>query len=189
MSMAHSPKCNHGQKLPRFKLPGCDGLDWHSDRCRGATGLVMVFLANECRFSRAVLPALIEDARLLKLMGIGLVAVNANLEEPGGSESLAAMARISREYGFDFPYLKDQSQQLARALHVACTPDFLGFNANMELQYRGRLDASRHEHKASDSAREMVDAMRQIAISGKGPEIQHPSRGNRLIYKSRLQVV
>jgi hypothetical protein len=86
------------------------------------------------------------------------------------------MRRVAAEYAFPFPYLWDQSQEVARAYGAVCTPDFFGYNAALELQYRGRLDASRKE-AAPGAARDLFEAMKQVALTGRGPAEQIPSVG------------
>jgi hypothetical protein len=90
---------------------------------------------------------------------------------------------VAAEYGYPFPYLYDETQAVARAYGAVCTPDFFGFNADLELQYRGRLDASRKETAPEDARRELYEAMVQIARTGRGPAEQIPSMGCSIKWK------
>jgi hypothetical protein len=116
-------------------------------------------------------------------MGIGVAAINANDAEAYPEDSFENMKRVAEEHGFTFPYLHDESQEVARAYGAACTPDFFGFNANDELQYRGRLDSAGRAPAGPDTRRELVEAMRMIAETGKGSKEQTPSMGCSIKWK------
>jgi len=144
--------------------------------CRGERGLVVVFMCNHCPYVQAVLPRIERDARDLAALGIGWVGINSNDPLQYPEDGFEAMQALARERQLSFPYLFDPTQAVARAYDAVCTPDFFGFNAALELQYRGRLDASRKQAEP-DAPRELFEAMRQIAETGSGPENQHPSLG------------
>ena len=94
------------------------------------------------------------------------------------------MKRFAQAHRFTFPYLYDESQDVARAYDAVCTPDFFGFNDKLELQYRGRLDASRKEAGPADARRELFEAMRDVAETGKGPREQTASIGCSIKWKA-----
>ena len=171
------PVCDFGAPLYQFTLPGTDGRDYSLDDIIGAKGTLIMFICNHCPYVQSIIDRIVRDAHDLQQAGIGVVAISANdiLEYPQDApEQMAAMAE---KHGFTFPYLYDETQQVARRYGAECTPDFFGYNADGELQYRGRLDASRREAAAPGARRELFEAMMQIAETGKGPEEQTPSMG------------
>ena len=162
---------------PDFALLGVDGEIHTRDTCRGEAGLLVVFMCNHCPYVKAVLDRILRDAHDLERFGIGTVAISSNDPAAYPEDSYEAMQQLAREKVFPFPYLYDETQQVARAYGAVCTPDFFGFNSQLELQYRGRLDASRREPAPPDAPRELFDAMKVIATLGHGPVVQHASMG------------
>lgn len=165
-----------GFKAPDFTLPGTDGRDWSLQQLRGPRGLLVMFICNHCPYVQAVGDRIARDARDLKALGIHTVAINSNDTAAYPEDAFELMGPFARRYGFDFPYLFDFSQKVARDYGAVCTPDFFGFNADLELQYRGQLDASRKQ-AAPDARRDLFEAMKQIAETGIGPDEQYPSIG------------
>lgn len=172
-----TPVCDFGWKAVDFDLPGTDGRRYRLADVRGPKGLLVMFICNHCPYVKAVRSRIIRDARDLKAAGIGVVAINSNDASQYPEDSFEAMQQVAREYGYPFPYLWDETQAVAKAYGAVCTPDFFGFNADLELQYRGRLDASRKEAAPEDARRELYEAMLLIAETGRGPEEQIPSMG------------
>jgi peroxiredoxin len=166
-----------GTLAPDFALRGVDGQIHTRDSCRGESGLLVVFMCNHCPYVKAALDRIVRDARDLARNGIGTVAISSNDPIAYPDDSFEAMQRLAREKALPFPYLFDETQQVARAYDAVCTPDFFGFNSQLELQYRGRLDASRREAAPPDAPRELFDAMKMIAVLGHGPVVQHASIG------------
>jgi peroxiredoxin len=165
-----------GTPAPDFALPGVDGQIHTRDSCSGEAGLLVVFMCNHCPYVKAVLDRIVRDARELERLGIGTVAISSNDPIAYPEDSFEAMQKLAREKALPFPYLFDETQQVARAYDAVCTPDFFGFNNQLELQYRGRLDASKRE-AVPDAPRELFDAMKMVAVLGHGPLLQHPSIG------------
>lgn len=175
-----------GTPAPDFALPGVDGRIHTRDGCRGEAGLLVVFMCNHCPYVKAVLDRIVRDARDLTRFGIGTVAINSNDPVAYPEDSFEAMQRLARDKALPFPYLFDETQQVARAYGAVCTPDFFGFNSQLELQYRGRLDASRREAAPADAPRELFDAMTMIAQLGYGPVVQNPSIGCSIKWRETL---
>jgi peroxiredoxin len=170
------PLCDFGWKAPDFRLQGTDGA-WHSlQSLRGEKGTLVVFMCNHCPYVKSILDRLIRDARDLAALGVNTVGISANDPDEYPADSFENMAKVAAEKGFPFPYLYDESQEIARAYNAVCTPDFFGFDADLGLQYRGRLDASRTE-LVPDARRELYEAMKAVAETGRGPEEQVPSMG------------
>ena len=172
-----TPICEFGWRAPAFSLPDPDGRIWTLDDCRGERGTLVMFICNHCPFVKAVIDRIVADTRRLGEVGVKSVAIMPNDVEAYPEDSPAQMRRLATEMEFPFPYLFDESQQTARAYGAVCTPDFFGFNAALELQYRGRLDASGREPAPPSVRRELVEAMEGIAVTGNGPVEQVASIG------------
>jgi peroxiredoxin len=174
---AQSEPLNPGAPAPDFSLPDVDGRTWTRDQCRGPNGLLVMFICNHCPYVQAVIDRIVRDTRELAPLGVGVVAISANDPAAYPEDSFENMAKLARRLEFPFPYLYDESQDVARAHGAVCTPDFFGFNAALELQYRGRLDASRRDPAPPGARRELFEAMKLVAATGKGPAEQLPSIG------------
>jgi len=179
---AQAPVCDFGWKAVDFDLPGVDGRRYDIAAARGPNGLLVVFISNHCPYVKAIRPRLVRDCRELAQHGIGTIAINSNDPTDYPEDSFENMKRIAAEHAFPLPYVFDETQKVARAYGAVCTPDFFGFNAALELQYRGRLDASRRD-PVPDARRELVEAMVEIARSGRGPAEQIPSIGCSIKWK------
>ncbi|GAB4299993.1 MAG: thioredoxin family protein [Methylophaga sp.] len=172
-----TPVCDFGQPAIDFSLTGTDGKIWTLEDCRGENGLLVMFICNHCPYVQAVMDRLVRDTNELRQYGINSVAIMANDVDEYPEDSFDNMKRIAEEQGFSFPYLYDETQQVARAYGAVCTPDFFGYNKDLQLQYRGRLDASRKQAAPPDVRRDLFEAMKQVAVTGHGPENQIPSMG------------
>ena len=172
-----TPICDFGTKAVDFSLKGTDGKIYTLADVRGPKGTLVMFICNHCPYVLAIIDRLVRDVRELQPRGIGAVAIMPN--DPGRyvEDSPENMKVFAREQGFTFPYLFDETQDTARLYEAVCTPDFFGFNADLELQFRGRLDESRNAPAPKDARRELFEAMIRIAETGKGPEKQIPSMG------------
>lgn len=178
------PVCDFGWKAPDFTLPGTDGRDWSLADIRGPKGTLVMFICNHCPYVQAVIDRIVRDARELQALGIGVAAISANDATDYPEDSFENMRAEAARHAFPFPYLYDESQAVAKAYGAACTPDFFGFNAGLELQYRGRLDASGRQAAAPDARRELYEAMKLVAETGRGPADQVPSMGCSIKWKA-----
>ncbi len=183
MVSLQTPVCDFGLPAIDFTLPGIDGRDWTLEQCKGAKGLLIMFICNHCPYVKAIRERIVRDTRELKSLGINSVAIMSNDPSLYEEDSFENMKLVARQYGFDFPYLMDESQAVARAYGAVCTPDFFGYNADLQLQYRGRLDESRKETASGDVRRDLFEAMKQVAETGRGPEQQIPSMGCSIKWK------
>ncbi len=177
MVSLETPVCDFNKAAVDFSLPDVDGKLWTLQDCRGDKGLLVMFICNHCPYVKAILQRLVRDTAELKTMGINSVAIMSNDATQYAEDSAENMKKIAEDFNFSFPYLLDASQSVAKQYGAVCTPDFFGYNADLELQYRGRLDASRKETAAADVRRDLFAAMQQVAETGKGPEEQIPSMG------------
>ena len=177
------PICDFGWKAVDFSLQGIDGRTYSLADVAGPKGTVIVFMCNHCPYVRSVAGRLAEEARALEAIGIGFAGINANDATTYPEDSFENMKEFAREHGFGFPYLVDPTQETARAYDAICTPDFFGFNADWELQYRGRLDESRTT-LVPDARRELFEAMQVVAETGRGPDEQVASMGCSIKWKA-----
>ena len=177
MVSTETPVCDFNTPAINFNLKGVDGKMHTLDSCKGENGLLVMFICNHCPYVKAIIDRVIRDTKELKAMGLNTVAIMSNNPDEYEADSFENMQIISEEMNFPFPYLIDETQEIAKAYGAVCTPDFFGYNADLELQYRGRLDASRKESAATDVKRDLFDAMSQVAKTGQGPLEQTPSMG------------
>lgn len=177
MAALNPPVCDFGWSAPDFSLPGTDGRLHSLASARGPRGLLLMFICNHCPYVQAILDRLLRDCRALEAEGVGCIAVMSNDTVAYPDDSFERMQALARELAFPFPYVYDESQAVARAYGAVCTPDFFGFNAELKLQYRGRLDASGRQPGPADARRELYEAMLQVARTGQGPREQQASIG------------
>jgi len=174
--MPSAPVCEFGWRAVDFDLPATDGKRYRLSNVQGPNGLLVMFICNHCPYVKAVIDRIIRDAKDLKEHGIGVVAISANDPADYPEDSFDNMKVLATRMRFPFPYLWDETQSVAKAYGAICTPDFFGFNAALELQYRGRLDDAGRASKP-DAPRELYEAMLQVARTGRGPAQQTPSIG------------
>src|SRR6266704_1790638 len=177
MASLQSPIAGLGAKAPDFDLPGTDGARHNLASSRGQKGLLVMFICNHCPYVKAVRERIVRDCLGLKAYGIGSIAIMSNDPADYAEDSFDNMRAVARQFRYPFPYVWDESQEVAKAYGTVCTPDFFGFNADLELQYRGRLDASRKETAPPDVRRNLFEAMVEVARTGRGPIEQIPSIG------------
>jgi peroxiredoxin len=176
MTSARASICDFGRKAPDFALQGVDGRTYSFTDVRGPKGTVVVFICNHCPYVKASIDRIVNEAKALREIGIGTIAIMPNDTESYPEDSFENMKAFAARHAFPFPYVIDSTQETARAYGAQCTPDFFGFNARNELQYRGRLDASRMTPVAN-ARRDLFEAMKQVAETGRGPADQAPSMG------------
>jgi peroxiredoxin len=176
MVATQTPICDFGWKAVDFSLEDPDGRSYSLEDIRGPNGTLILFICNHCPYVRAVADRIARDVRDLQAKGIGVIAIMPNDYQHYPDDAPARMKDFAEQHGFTFPYVVDETQKVARRYGAICTPDFFGFNADLELQYRGRLDASRRE-AVEGAPRELYEAMCQVAETGRGPEQQIASMG------------
>jgi peroxiredoxin len=177
------PVCDFGQAALDFDLPGIDGRHWTLEQCCGERGLLLMFICNHCPYVKSIRERIVRDTRELLEHGIKSVAIMSNDPSEYPEDSFDNMKKIAVEFDFPFPYLIDESQAIAKAYGAVCTPDFFGYNAELKLQYRGRLDESRKETAPEGVRRDLFEAMKQVATTGQGPTEQIPSMGCSIKWK------
>lgn len=183
MVSLQTPVCDFDAPAVDFSLVGVDGKYWTLQQCRGENGTLVMFICNHCPYVKAVRERLVRDTQELLSFGVRSVAIMSNDPAMYPEDSLENMQRVAAQFGFSFPYLYDATQAVAKAYGAVCTPDFFGYNAQLKLQYRGRLDESRKETAPDNARRELFEAMAQIAQTGQGPKDQIPSMGCSIKWK------
>ena len=178
-----TPICDFGWKAPSFSLYDPDGNGHTFESLMGEKGLLIAFICNHCPYVQAIIERLVQDAQALSAIGVNVVAIMPNDYIAHPADNPANMKKFSQKHGMTFPYLIDETQEVARAYDAVCTPDFFGLNVNGELQYRGRLDDAKMGD-AKHRQEELLDAMKLIAETGRGPEQQSPSMGCSIKWKS-----
>lgn len=178
------PVCDFGWKAPQFTLLSTDGVQVSLGDIAGPKGTVVMFICNHCPYVLAVLDRLVSDAETLAESGVTMVAINSNDAASYPADSYENMQKLAIKHQFPFAYLHDPDQKVARTYNAACTPDFFGFNARFELQYRGRLDAAGLSPAPAALRRDLTEAMLQVAKTGSGPEHQIPSMGCSIKWKN-----
>jgi peroxiredoxin len=176
MATTTTPAGQVGWKAQPFDLMGVDGRRHTLESVRGRNGLLVMFICNHCPYVKAAADKIVRDARDLSAEEIGSIAIMSNDPTDYPDDSFENMKLFAARYGFTFPYVFDETQEVGRTYGAVCTPDFFGFNSRLEVAYRGRLDAA---GRASDpdAARELYDAMVEIARTGHGPAVQKASVG------------
>jgi peroxiredoxin len=182
MSLTKNGICDFGWKARDFALKGVDGKTYSLADVRGPKGTLVVFICNHCPYVKASIDRIVAEANALRAIGVGTIAIMPNDTQAYREDSFDCMKAFAQSHGFGFPYVIDETQEVARAYGAQCTPDFFGFNAQNELQYRGRLDASRMT-PVPNARRDLFEAMRQVAQTGRGPEQQFSSMGCSIKWK------
>ena len=178
MASLTTPVCDFNKLAINFKLNDTNGKIWTLEDIKGPNGTLIMFICNHCPYVKSILPRLVEDTMILKQeYGVNTIAIMSNDPSLYEEDSPNNMKRIADEMNFSFPYVFDQTQEVAKSYGAVCTPDFFGYNSELKLQYRGRFDESRKETSPDGSKRELLNAMKHVAKTGKGPEEQIPSIG------------
>ena len=172
-----TPICDFGQAAKSFELKSTNNEIIKLNDVKGTNGTLVMFICNHCPYVKAVIKDIVEDCKNLKELGITAVAICSNDTINYPEDSFENMIEFAKKHQFNFPYLFDETQNVAKSYDAVCTPDFFGYNNNLELQYRGRIREliNLKPVRAGDS--DLYSAMKQIAETGKGPEMQIPSAG------------
>ena len=181
---ATAPVCDFGWTPPDFTLPATDGKSYNLADIAGPKGTLIMFICNHCPYVIGAIDRMVAEAKALHEIGVGSAAICSNDAASYPDDSFPRMQEFAKRHGLPFPYLHDESQEVARAWGAACTPDFFGFNAEQGLQYRGRLDAAGRNPAPPGTRRELFEAMSTIARTGKGTQDQTPSIGCSIKWKT-----
>ena len=178
MALTKTPICDFGKKAENFKLQSINGKSVSLEDIKGKNGTLIMFICNHCPYVKAVIKDLVEDCKKLKLEGINSVAIMSNDTKNYPEDSFDKMIKFTKDNEFgDLNYLIDETLEVAKKYGAVCTPDFFGYNKNLELQYRGRIRELKNLKPVSNGDSDLKIAMKMIAKTQKGPEEQIPSMG------------
>ena len=177
MTLTETPICNFGEKAKDFNLISTENKKISLNDIKGEKGLLIMFICNHCPYVKAVIKDIVEDTKYLETLGIKSVGIMSNDVKNYPEDSFENMISFSKSHGFSFPYLIDETQKVAKEYGAVCTPDFFGYNNNLELQYRGRIRELKDHKPVTTGDSELRIAMKLVATSGKGPTKQIPSMG------------
>ena len=177
MSLTKTPICDFGKKAENFQLNSTDNKVISLNDIKGKNGTLVMFICNHCPYVKAVIEEIVQDCKKLKTNGINSLAISSNDVKNYPEDSFDNMIKFSRDHNFNFPYLFDETQEIAKKYGAVCTPDFFGYNKNLELQYRGRIRELKDLKPIGGSDSDLFNAMKQIAETGNGPKEQIPSMG------------
>ena len=177
MVLTKTPICNFGEKPHSFELKDVSEKTYNFKDLVGEKGTLIMFICNHCPYVKAVIKDIVYDANKLKNLNINTVAVMSNDTKNYPDDSFENMIKFSKINKFNFPYLFDETQEIAKKYGAVCTPDFFGYNGNLELQYRGRIRELKDLKPVSTGERDLFNAMKMIAETGRGPQKQIPSMG------------
>ena len=184
MVLMETPLCDFGRKAIDFTLLGIDNQQWSLADCAGENGTLIMFLSNHCPYVKAIQERLVEDTLQLQNLGINSVAIMSNDAVEYPEDSFDNMKKIADSFNYPFPFLYDETQDVARSYDAICTPDFFGYNNSLELQYRGRLDASGMKPPTGETKRDLFEAMTEVAKTSLGPRKQFNSIGCSIKWKN-----
>ena len=177
MTLTETPICNFGEKAKNFNLLSTENKKISLNNVQGENGTLIMFICNHCPYVKAVIKDIVEDAKYLKNLGIKSVAIMSNDVKNYPEDSFENMISFSKLHNFSFPYLIDETQKVAKEYGAVCTPDFFGYNKNLELQYRGRIRELKDLKPVRKGDSDLKNAMKLVAKSGKGPTNQVQSMG------------
>ena len=172
-----TPICDFGKKALPFELKSTDNKIISLNEIKGENGTLIMFICNHCPYVKAVTKDIVNDCEELKKIGINSVAICSNDSDNYPEDSFENMIKFSKNNNFNFPYLIDETQKVAKTYNATCTPDFFGYNKNLELQYRGRMRELKNLIPISEGESDLFKAMKQISETGQGPKDQIPSAG------------
>ena len=177
MALTETPICNFGERAKNFNLLSTENKKISLNDVKGKNGTLVMFICNHCPYVKAIIKNIVEDVKYLETLNIKSVAIMSNDVKNYPEDSFENMITFSKLNNFSFPYLFDETQKIAKDYGAVCTPDFFGYNSNLELQYRGRIRELKNLKPVIKGDSDLMTAMKLIAKSGKGPKKQIPSMG------------
>ena len=177
MALTKTPICNFGEKAKDFNLKSVENKQVSLNDVRGKNGTLIMFICNHCPYVKAIIKDLVDDIKFLENFGVKSVGIMSNDVKNYPDDSFENMISFSKSHGFSFPYLIDETQDVAKKYGAVCTPDFFGYNKNMELQYRGRIRELKNLKPVRNGDSDLKKALKLVAETGSGPKDQIPSMG------------
>ena len=177
MVLTKTPICNFGEKARNFNLLSTENKKLSLNDVKGENGTLIMFICNHCPYVKAIIKDLVNDVKFLEGLGIKSAGIMSNDVKNHPDDSFDNMISFSKLHNFSFPYLIDETQNVAKEYGAVCTPDFFGYNKNLELQYRGRIRELKDLKPVREDDSDLKVAMKLVAQTGKGPKDQIPSMG------------
>ena len=177
MTLTKTPICDFGKKAESFELKSTENKIITLNDAKGQNGTLIMFICNHCPYVKAVIEDIVNNCKTLENDGIRSIAIMSNDTKNYPEDSFDNMIKFAKNNKFNFPYLIDETQETAKKYGAVCTPDFFGYNKNLELQYRGRITELKDLKPVRNSESDLLKAMKMVAKTGKGPEEQTPSMG------------
>ena len=177
MALTKTPICDFGKKAENFELNSTENKIISLNEIKGENGTLVMFICNHCPYVKAVIKEIVEDCNKLRSLGVKAVAISSNDVKNYPEDSFDNMIKFSKNNSFNFPYLFDETQKIAKNYGAVCTPDFFGYNKDLELQYRGRIRELKELKPVGSVESDLFKAMKQISETGNGPKDQIPSMG------------
>ena len=177
MTLTKTPICDFGKKAKNFQLNSTNNQFISLNDVKGKNGTLIMFICNHCPYVKAVIEDIVHDSKELEIDGVKTVAICSNDVKNYPEDSFDNMIKFSKKNKFNFPYLYDETQQVAKNYGAVCTPDFFGYNEDLKLQYRGRIRELKNLKPVINGDSDLKIAMTMIAKTQKGPIKQIPSMG------------
>ena len=177
MTLTKTPICNFGEKAKNFNLLSTENKKLSLNNVKGENGTLIMFICNHCPYVKAIIKDLVNDVKFLEGLGIKSAGIMSNDVKNHPDDSFDNMISFSKLHNFSFPYLIDETQNVAKEYGAVCTPDFFGYNKHLELQYRGRIRELKDLKPVRGDDSDLKVAMKLVAETGKGPKDQIPSMG------------
>ena len=181
--LTQTPICDFGKKAVPFKLKSTEGKIISLEDLKGENGTLIMFICNHCPYVKAITKDIVEDCNELKKLGVNSIAISSNDSTNYPEDSFENMIEFAKKNEFNFPYLIDETQEIAKVYDAVCTPDFFGYNKDLELQYRGRSRELKNLIPIRNGQSDLYKAMKQIAETNNGPKDQIPSAGCSIKWK------
>ena len=183
MSLIETPICNFNEPIKDFSLLSTEEITVSLKDIQGPEGTLIMFICNHCPYVQAIMKEAVTISNTIKGLGIHTVAIMPNDTEYESEDSFDNMKLFSKQNHFPFPYLLDETQEIAKKFGAVCTPDFFGYNNKGQLQYRGRIRKLNHLTPVMEVESELLSAMKLIASNGQGPKKQFASMGCSIKWK------
>ena len=177
MALTKTPICDFGKKAVNFNLKSTENKIISLEDIKGDNGTLIMFICNHCPYVKAVIKEVVKDSKELEKNGVKSLAIMSNDTKNYPEDSFENMIQFAKIHEFNFPYVIDENQEIAKSYGAVCTPDFFGYNKNLELQYRGRIRELKDLKPVQDGESELLTAMKMISKTGNGPKEQFPSMG------------
>ena len=183
MAVTASTMLTLGTSAPDFSLPDTEGNLVSVEDFKDAPALLVIFLCNHCPFVKHVVDGLVGLVKVYQAKGVAVVGINSNDVEDYPEDRPEMMAKVAKQKGFTFPYLCDETQDVAKAYHAACTPDFFLFDGERKLVYRGQMDDSRPGNNIPVTGADLRAALDAVLAGNSVAAQQKPSIGCNIKWK------